>query len=231
MIFKNFQTTDIVSGRVQTVSNGLWSNGSPIATQFFTNADQTAFTGSNAFSVLNGAYYFNAYDLDPATDDTAEVQFSVAYGHINGSGSLTNLSQGATLATEAIYSQYKNLILDPNDSQFTFALSGSLTSGYQSNDIYVLNFATLRFKEELDSGTIQFNLSGSRGNFSFIDDSSTNTANTVGSSGQVFNIINGTLASGSIRNYDSKGRGFGLFYPDIGIILLNPAAIADLVGV
>ena len=114
MIFQNFQPTDIVSGRVQTVTTGLWSNGSPIATQLFTSSAQTAPTGSTNVDVLNGAYYYNVYDQDPSLP-TAAAQFSVAYGNVNGSGSVSDLSQGATLTTEAIYSMFKNLILDPAD--------------------------------------------------------------------------------------------------------------------
>ena len=231
MIFQQFQSTVTVSGRVQNVTNGLWSNGSPIATQFYLLPSQTAFTGSTNLAILNGAYYYNVYDQDPTVSDTAEVQFSVAYGNVNGSGSIVDLNKGATLTTQAVYSQFKNIILDPNDPLFTFQLSGSVVSGYQSNDIYVIGFSTVRFKDQVDNGTIQFNLSGSKGNFSFIDDSSTSIQTSVGASGQVYNIINGSLVSGSINTYDSAGRGFGLFYPEIGIIVLNPVAIADKVGI
>jgi hypothetical protein len=234
MIFQQLnQNTDVVSGRIQSVTTGLWSNAEPVANNFYLLQGQTAYTGSGAFDVLNGAYYFNVYDQDPnvgsSTEQTAEIQFSLAYGNINGSGSLLDLSQGSTNVSKTVYSQYRNILLDPNDPLFTFSLSGSASTGYDSSDVYVINFSTLRFKEQLDTGVIQFNLSGSKVTFSFIDDSFLNPS-TVGLSGRVYNIINGTLDSGSLNNYDTLGRGFGLFYPDVGIIVLNPIAIANVVG-
>lgn len=229
MIFKTFQPTDVVAGRVQTITSGMWSNSSPNLNTFFTSSTQVQITGSTIYDVKNGLYYWNVYDNDPQTDETAEVQFSVAYGQVDGSGSLTDLNSGSVFPTKAIYSQYKNVLLSPNDSVFTFSISGSTLSGYDSDDIYAINFSTARFKEKIDIGRIELHLSGSNGSFSFIDDSSLNTA-TVGRSGRVYNIISGSLISGSSAQYDSQGRGFGLLYPDVGVILLNPTAIASTVG-
>jgi hypothetical protein len=211
----------------------LWSNGVSEANNFYLLDSQTAFTGSNSFDVKNGAYYFNVYDLDPNSgslyESTAQVQFSVAYGNRHGSGSIVDLSQGSTLTTEAIYTQYKNVLLDPNDDMFTFSLSGSSLSGYDSNDIWVINFSSNAFKESLDAGVIQFTLKGALGQQTFIDDSSLNSS-SLSPSGKVYNIVAGTLDGGIVKSYDNAGRGFGLFYPDVGIIILNPSAIAYEIG-
>ena len=232
MIFTPFASTDIVSGRVQAISEGVWSSGNPVAYTFYVLPSQLNYTGSSAFDVLNGAYYTNVYDIDPTlSGSSAQTQFSVTYGNVNGSGSITDLNAGSTLVTQTIYSQYRNILLDPGDSVFTFQQSGSAApTGYNSSDIYVINFSQNSFKEQLNPGTIQFNLQGTNGTFSFIDDSFLNT-NNVGTSGQVYTIVNGTLTGGLTTTFDSVGRGYGLFYPDLGIIVLNPAAITDLVGV
>lgn len=229
MIFKNFQQSDVVAGRIQTVTSGMWSDSSPLLTSFYTSSTQVEITGSTSFDVKNGLYYWDVYNKDISVDDTAEIQFSVTYGQKNGSGSLTDLNSGSVFPTKAIYSQYRNILLNPTDTVFTFSISGSTLSGYDSDDIYVINFSTARFKEKIDIGRVELHLSGSNGNFSFIDDSSLNSA-TVGRSGRVYNIISGSLISGSAGQYDSQGRGIGLLYPDVGVILLNPVAVADIVG-
>jgi hypothetical protein len=229
MIFKTFQQSDVVAGRIQTVTTGIWTDSSPVLNSFHTSSNQVQITGSTAFEIKNGLYYWDVYNKNPQEDATAEVQFSVTYGQRYGSGSLTDLNSGSVLPTQAIYSQYKNILLNPSDTVFTFAISGSTLSGYDSDDIYVLNFASSRFKEKIDAGRIELTLAGSNGTFTFIDDSILSAA-TVGRSGRVYNIISGSLISGSADQYDSLGRGFGLLYPDVGVMLLNPKAVASVVG-
>jgi len=229
MIFKNFQQNDVVAGRTKIVTTGMWSDLNPILTTFHTSSLQSQITGSNAFDIKNGLYYWDIYDKNPESNQTADVQFSVSYGHKYGSGSLSDLNSGSVYPTQAMYSQYKNILLNPSDRVFTFALSGSTLSGYDSNDIYVINFSSHRYKEKIDVGRVELHLSGSNGKFSFIDDSFINTTN-VGRAGRVYNIISGSLVSGSNTQYDSHGRGIGLLYPDVGVMLFNPVALADIVG-
>jgi hypothetical protein len=83
-------------------------------------------------------------------------------------------------------------------------------------------------------------MSGTRGISTFIDDSGQTlgalTANSK--AGRVFNIISGALSttSGSISSstnattWGTGGPGYGLVYPDLGIIVLNPDAIGPAVG-
>ena len=92
----------------------------------------------------------------------------------------------------------------------------------------------------MDPGNLEFILSGSNGTFRFIDDSGKKFSDTVGKAGRVFNIVSGSLNLGTenpatvVDAYStagvSSGQGFGLFYPDLGIIVLNPAAIHGTVG-
>ena len=50
MIFKNFESTDIVAGRINKVSSGFWVDGNYAVTQssFTTSSTQVTLTGSNA---------------------------------------------------------------------------------------------------------------------------------------------------------------------------------------
>jgi hypothetical protein len=88
-------------------------------------------------------------------DATSEAQFSVTYGNNAGSGSL---GQNEDSPSNAIYSQYQQILLPGNQRQFTF-------NSVASDSIYALNFNRARLKDRLDPGNFQLSLatlSGSR---------------------------------------------------------------------
>jgi hypothetical protein len=100
-------------------------------------------------------------------------------------------------------------------------------------NFYVININRARYKERLDPGNISINLSGSVRSITLIDDSG-GTDENVTTAGRVYNLVSGSLNIGSaltasIENYSApgNGQGYGLFYPDMGIILLNPLALAS----
>jgi|NOAtaT_7_FD_contig_31_6895507_length_1834_multi_3_in_0_out_0_2 hypothetical protein len=226
-IYTRFSPDDIVEANPTVVTTGLWSGdtGSLVSTSMYLKDSQV-----NGDS---GLYYFDVYNKD-TTDSLAEVQFAVAYGHVNGGGSptLTDNEQ-ATLATKAIYSQYRNLLLDPGDTKFTFS------QGDSSDHFYVINIQRARIREQLDPGNWVLPLSGANGVHLFIDDSGQTrgalTSNTK--AGRVYNVVSGsltgvsgsTLATGTVSS-SFNGSGYGLVYPDLGIIILNPNAIGPMVG-
>lgn len=222
-IYSRFTPDDIVEANPTVVTTGMWSGDTgSLESTLYTNATQT----NNS-----GEYYVDVYDKDPS-NPLAEVQFAIAYGHINGGGApkLTDLeSSTATLPTKAIYSQYRNLLLDPADTKFSF-------QGVESDHIYVINLQRSRFREQLDPGNWQLPLSGANGFFTFVDDSGQTlgalTANSK--AGRQFNIVSGTLAATASTNLTrwggETGPGYGLVYPDLGVIILNPDAIGPAVG-
>lgn len=216
---------DIVEANPTTVTTGLWAND--------TGSLESSLYVSNTQIANSKEYYIDAYSK-PTTDPLAEVQFAVAYGHINGGGAPTlDISDQAKLPTKAIYSQYRNLLLDPTDTKFSF-------QGVNSDHIYVINFQRARLRETLDPGNWQLPLSGANGVRTFIDDSGQTlgalTANSK--AGRVFNVISGsiTTAAGVVsasvngKTWGTNGPGYGLVYPDLGIIVLNPDAIGPSVG-
>jgi len=212
---------DVVTANQTTVTTGLWSGDTGSLTTLFTSTTQIS---------ASGEYFYDAYDKDPANDTTAEVQFAVAYGHISGAGSPTLAQDDLTvLATKTTYLQYKNILLDPSDDLFTFGTANS-------DHIYVINVQRARLKEQLDPGNWLLSLSGSNGEFTFIDDSfqTLSAKSKISKSGRVFNVVSGSLEgpSGStlVSSSTAEGKGFGLVYPDLGIIVLNPDAIVPTVG-
>jgi hypothetical protein len=234
MIFQTFDSTDIVAGRVQAVSTGMFGGGEPHQTHLYTSSLQSQSTGSTPFAPLNGLYYLDVYDTDPNTSLTAEVYASVTYGHTAGSGSSAFDLDGNTGSlikpTQAIYSQYRNLLLTPGDQLFTF-LSGSTTVNtlIDSPDIYVINFSSAKVKDKLDQGQFEIRLTGANGNFTFIDDSRYNTDVLTATGGKRFNLLSGSLSSGQIGPGDVY-KGIGSVYPDLGIIIFNPNVLQQIVG-
>ena len=245
MIFKKFDSTDIVAGRTQPVSTGLWSDGEAVwgngstasGSSFYTSSRQIQ-QSSSLFEPLNGLYYTNVYDA-PTGSSNSDIYFSIAYGHYAGSGSSafdTGSSQGSLLfPTKVIYNQYRNLLLSPGDEKFTFvtsSISGSATYT-DADDVYAISFRNAKYKDRLDSGQFEMTLSGSGvggsgTSITIIDDSRDNPETGVQSGGKRFNLIRGTIASGSAatRNY----QGIGLMYPDLGIIILNAKKVHELIG-
>lgn len=221
-IYKKFGAIDKVTNRTEVVTSGIWSGDAGSLTAFYTSSAQ--------LNSATGKYYLDVYNENPLISDIAEVQFSIAYGDAAASGSPTlTQDDSSTLPTKAIYNQMKNVLLDSADPYFT---------DYAGNDMksfYALNVNRARYKEKLDPGNISIDLSGSVGLVTLIDDSG-GTDENVTTAGRVYNLVSGSLNIGSaltasINTYvASNGAGFGLFYPDMGIVLLNPSALSASVG-
>ena len=224
-IYKRFGEFDQITGKVEVVTTGPWSGDTGSLTSFFTSSAQV--------SATSGKYYYNVYN----TADTSSVQFSIAYGNRTGLGSpALSGDDTSTLETKATYAQYKQILLEQDDSQFTF-LSSSAAGTHDSDAIYVINVARARYKEKMDAGNWSLTLSGSNSySTTLIDDSGKKFDDTVGKAGRVFNIVTGSLNLGtenaaSISSSTApNGQGFGLFYPDQGLIVLNPSALSSEVG-
>jgi hypothetical protein len=238
MIFKAYESTDIVLGKTSKVSSGFWSDGDFARSQSYlaTSSAQTVLTGSNAYDVLNGLYYYNIYNDNPLLV-SAQVHFSIAYGDYQGSGS-SALDTGSLYInpTKTIYSQYKNYLLPPSDTKFSFR-TGSLvttsttdtTTTVDSDSIYVISFSADKYKDRVDEGQLEFSLSGSSGVYTFIDDSSVSSKYS-----DVYNIISGSIVNGVPSPYYTGSilpyNAYGLFYPKTGTVVLNATALSSSIG-
>ena len=220
-VYKKFGAIDKVTNRTEIVTSGIWSGDTGSLNAFYTSAVQLNGT--------TGKYYLDVYNA-VTSSDTAEVQFSIAYGDVNGYGAPTlTQDDSSTLPTKAVYNQLKNVLLDSADTYFTDYAGNDMTS------FYAININRARYKERLDPGNISINLSGSVGMVTLIDNSG-GTDENVTTAGRVYYLASGSLNIGtaltaSINTYTaSNGQGFGLFYPDMGVILLNPSALSASVG-
>lgn len=207
------QTDDITTIGGNEVTTGMWSGDTGSLTQIATSSVQVA---------NSGEFYYDLYNLNPQTDDSAEIQFSVGYGHVDAGGSptLTTLNT-STLPTQVTYAQYRNILLSKDTERFIFGETSS-------DDIYVINIQRSRLRQSIDPGNWQLGLSGSNGTSTFIDDSGLGTA-VVGNLivNNVYKIRSGTL-DGGIADADTTV--YGLAFPDYGVLVLNPTAISASVG-
>ena len=227
-IYKRFGDFDKVNAKTEVVTTGLWSGDSGSLAQFFTASAQTTAT--------SGYYYANVYDYNPVTfSDTAEIQFAIAYGHVNGSGSMTlDVNDSALLATKATYAQYRAMLLDPTDTKFSFENSAGTLE--DSNAVYIINVSRGRYREKMDAGNWSLKLTGGNGTFTFIDNSGKKFGDDLGLSGRTFKVVSGSLNLGTENEATintttaANGQGYGLFYPDRGIIVLNADAIGNTLG-
>jgi hypothetical protein len=221
-IYTQLPEEDIVNANPTTITTGLWSDDSGSL-----NSENGLFLNDTQLAA-SGDYYVDVYDKSP-TNPTAEVQFSIAYGHINGGGAPTlEVNDLAKLPTKAIYSQYRNLLLDPNDTKFSF-------NGVDSDHIYVINIQRARIREQLDPGNWELPLLGRNGLSRFIDNSgqALGALTATSKAGRVFDVVSGSLTGVSASvpvKLDYNGIGYGKVYPDLGIIILNPDAIGPEVG-
>jgi len=227
-IYKRFGEFDQVTGKVEIVTTGMWSGDSGQLNDFFTSSIQNVASSSN--------YYLNVYNYNPVLTSSAEVQFAVAYGHKFGSGSVSlDINNNSTLASKATYAQYRSILLEQDDELFT-VVDANGAQNVDISSIYVINVARARYKEKMDAGNWELTLSGSLGESTFIDDSGKKFSDSVGKAGRVFFVASGSLNLGfdseaTVKSTTgSNGQGFGLFYPDQGLMILNPAALASVVG-
>ena len=201
------------------ISATLWSNGSPTLTTFFTSSTQEA--GSS------GDFYLNVYQT-ASTNAAASIQFAIAFGNENGSGSINyNPAVNGKSPTGTIFGQWQDLVIGNENVNFTF---GTITS----SQFYALTFDRTRYKESLFLGSLALTLSGSSGSITLTDNSNYVTAVQYTEAGRVFQLITGsqgTKATITARNtadgYSANSGSYGWLLPDIGSIILNPLALAD----
>lgn len=225
--FTFFENGDTVES-IDRVFSSAWSdNTNDLATLGFFSSSTQYDTSSPTSS---GAFFMEIYQKDPTTDG-AEVQFSIAYGHKKGSGSLnfTNEVGGKGLsATRSTYSQYRTLVYGGDETQnFSF-------DGYEPDDIYIINVNRARYKTALRVGNIDLKLSGSGGIIRLTDDSNTTSgsANAIRAGvGREFNLVSGSngIRQGSSNTFVTNSGSYGYVYPDAGFIILN-ADTLDALG-
>ena len=148
--FKILTPMDVVED-IGLVTSGIFQDGAASITQFHTSSTQYTNTGD---------YSVDVYRYDPVGNASASVQFGVAYGHVEGSGSLGTKGATGDRPTAAVYGQFNSLINPPKTTRFTFG------PNTDAKEIYALSFNRARIREKVDPGNFEITfaqLSGSIG--------------------------------------------------------------------
>jgi len=194
MSFKLLTTNDILPSN-EAVTSTMWSNEISVLTSMYTSSAQID---------LVGQFYYNIYQADPLITPSAEVQFSIAYCDIEGSGSQFFTTGSPHTPTNVNYNQYKSLILGGTAENFVF---GTTTSSY----FYALPMERTRYKEKILPGSLELVVGGK----SLTDTSPNNPVAIHPNIGRRYNIVSGSV--GSPIGTDV----YGWLLPDIGLILLD----------
>ena len=222
MSFVSLNASDFVVS-ADSITSTLWTGGEPTLNKFFTSSQTSSFNT-----------YLEVYQTSSVRSDS-EVQFSIAYGEVEGSGSApyNNLVTGSS-PSKVTYGQFRTLVNGDENTNFSFG-----TGNTNSRDIFVLNVNRARYKEKLFPGTFNLVLSGSDGTettrLQLTDNSKDITTLTFTDAGRVFDIVSGSNGSATTAipisastvtaGYTPSGS-YGKFLPDIGLIILNPRALA-----
>jgi len=218
MAFKRFDPEDFVVSS-DSITSTLWSTGTPTLTEFYTSSVQLADS--------SGDYYLSIYD----SSSLSNVQFDIVYCDSEGSGSnlFNNIVPGNS-PTKTMYGQYRALILEDENSNFIFGKgTNSITGSY----FWILSIERARYKESLFPGSLNLVLSGSGGTVNLTDDSQDNLVNSFIGTTRVFQLIsgsNGTAGSLPDSGYVVNSGSYGLVFPDLGTIVLNPYALSQSIG-
>ena len=217
MAFKIFEPDKKIENIYSTVAEPMWSTGGNLTT-FFTGSTQD----SNS-----GKYY---YDVHATSDQTTTVEFAVTYGHQHGSGSEGSSTSGTTNPTKAIYSQLRQVLLPAETTQFNF--HGGSGTDYKSEDVFAIAVNRARYREKMDPGNWELHISSGSRSIRLIDDSDANINPQLGNTKREFNVVSGSVANGvhttaSTTATSTNSGSYGLFYPELGMIILNPNSLAS----
>ena len=231
MAFKRLETDDFVISN-DSITSTAWSDNVPTLTTFYSNSIQEA---SSA-----GTYYLSVYNTS-STDQA--VQFDIAYCDTLGSGSsLYNNAVPANSPTKTLYGQYRSMILEDENLNFVFGSSVqtgidacgvtiSSNTAVISNHFWILNVERARYKQSLFPGSFNLTLSGSGGQrlLHITDNSNDITTIPFIGSTRAYQLVSGSNGTGISSNsgYTATSGSYGIMFPDLGVIMLNPLAISE----
>jgi hypothetical protein len=200
--------------RQETITHPMWSEGKSELIAIYTSSLQ---------SFPTRIYYRDVYDR---YDLSNGVQFSIAYGDVNGFGSTTGSNDELpynVYESKAIYSQYYNLLINHHTS----------STDFPKTHFYAISVNSINMKDSITQGGWQLSLSKVN-TFGTVDNLTTPITlidESIGITDKklldeyVYKIKEGTLTDGldETPSFDS----WGFFYPKNGIILLDGAILSS----
>ena len=209
MSYKRLDAEDFLVS-VDSITSTVWSDNAPTLTTFFTASTNDASS--------NDAFYRNVYK----TAASESIQFAIAYGDMDGSGSLLyNSLVDGNSPSKTVYGQFRNLVYGDENTDFSF-------EGTTPKNIWAVSVERARYKEKLMPGTLNLKLTSGSVNLELTDNSAMVTTDTFLECGRVYQLISGSNGTAFAGDGHSASNGsYGLFLPDVSLIILNPLAVAE----
>jgi len=215
MGFKRFDPEDFVVS-ADTVTSTVWSGFQPSLNSYFSSSVQKEGT--------SGPYYLNVFQTGSSVQGS-EIQFAIAFGDETGRGSVDfDTAVPGVSPSRTIYGQYRTLVLEDENADFPFGLN--FTGSY----FYALNVERARYKEKLFPGSMNLVISSSNPQIDSItltDNSNEVTLPQYFGTMRAYQVISGSDGTAYRGNGFSFSGSYGLFLPDISVILLNGATLDD----
>jgi hypothetical protein len=212
MSFKRLTPSDFLVS-ADSVTAPCWTNNVYNLTTFFTSSVQV--------NSSQGSYVLATYQTS-STLDTAAIQFYVGYANAKGSGSVPyDAAVPGYSPSKTLYGQYRNLILEDENSAFIF---GNVTQ----SEFHVISVERANYKQSLFPGSLNLTISGSGTAKVKLTDNSNDVSVVPYINGtRVYQIVSGSNGSAySGTGYSANSGSYGWFIPDMGTILLNSKALA-----
>ena len=213
MSFKRFTPSDFLVS-ADSITAPCWANNVYELSSFNTSSTQEASS--------QGDYVLAVYQTS-STDDTAAIQFYLGYANELGSGSTPYNSNIVDYSpSSTLYGQWRNLILEDENSSFLFG-------NVSQSQFHIISVERANYKQSLLPGSLNLALSGSQGKINLTDNS--NMVSTVPyiNGTRVYQLVsgsNGTAYTGLQSNgYTTVSGSYGWFVPDMGTVLLNSVAL------
>ena len=221
MSFKRLEGDDFIVS-ADAIQGTVWSNGSPTLTTFFTSSVQAAST--------SGKYYLDVYNTSSALSSSF-VQFSIAYGNSDGSGSINfNQLVNGKSPSATVYGQWQNLAIGDENTNFNFG-------GVTQSEFIVLSMERARYKESIALGSMTLYITASGGAGIVLTDNSNYASSVIyNEAGRVYQLISGSAgtkvstSTTTTDGYSLYSGSYGWLLPDIGTIILNTKAISGSVA-
>jgi hypothetical protein len=221
MSFKRLDPEDFIVSSDSIVSTA-WSTGAPTLAAVFTSSAQE--------NGASGDFYLEVYQAATSSINSA-VQFNIAYCDAKGSGSaLYNSLIDGKSPTSTNYGQYRTMILEDENSSFVF---GDGTNSITSSMFWAISVERACYKEAFFPGSLNLVLSGSGNAIHLTDNSATQNIETFIGATRVYQLISGSKGNsydGSSTGYVNNSGSYGLVFPDLGTILINPYAVSQSIG-
>ena len=184
------------------------------------------YTSSLQQSSIGGKYYVDVYSSDPNGDSNTQLQFSIAYADKKGSGSAWySYANPRKSPSRTVWGQYVNLLLGEDENgNDSFRFGGDNENG---DRFYAITINRSGYKQSIMPGSLQIKGLAPGVNTCITDNSLITPVVDYTPAGRRYTLGSGSFGNGVLQPSTDPDLDPGLagyLYPDVGIIILNPAA-------